>query len=307
MPQDMQDALSEGKISEGHTRPLLMLIDRPRAATLFKEIMLKRLTVRDTEMIARRIAVDRVRKKEYLFAPEILEMERELTEALGTRVAIEPKEHGGKLSIDYMSEEDLRAIFAHLAARVAAKNQPAQEPASQIAEATQSDVSSSEIAPAQELDDRSKEEKRLKTKTPSTQPAFLSSCYRVFLFSAPSSAPDMAARERCLGKVEPFLFGPRVLFCLDLYDVAVVELGIKRHHLAVYFSARDMIAEVGVYSVGKVYGCGVRGQVNHIAFRSKHKHAMRKDIAAHRGLKVGVIELVILKLFESHSGAASEP
>jgi ParB family chromosome partitioning protein len=160
MPQDMQDALAEGKISEGHTRPLLMLSDKPQEqATLFKEILLKRLTVRDTEMIARRIAVDRVRKKQYLFAPEILAMERELTEALGTRVAIEPKEHGGKLAIDYMSEEDLRAIFAHLAARVAAKNQPAQEPASQIAEATQSDVSSSEIAPAQELDDRSKEEK----------------------------------------------------------------------------------------------------------------------------------------------------
>jgi hypothetical protein len=47
--------------------------------------MLKRLTVRDSEMIARRIAVDKVRKKEYLFAPEILEMERELTSALGTR------------------------------------------------------------------------------------------------------------------------------------------------------------------------------------------------------------------------------
>ncbi len=29
MPQDMQQALAEGKISEGHTRPLLMLIDRP--------------------------------------------------------------------------------------------------------------------------------------------------------------------------------------------------------------------------------------------------------------------------------------
>jgi hypothetical protein len=83
--------------------------------------MLKRLTVRDTEMIARRIAFDKVRKKEYLFAPEILEMERELTEALGTRVAIEPKEHGGKLSIDFMSEEDLRAIFSHLASRIAAQ------------------------------------------------------------------------------------------------------------------------------------------------------------------------------------------
>lgn len=119
MPQEMQDALSEGKISEGHTRPLLMLTDRPEEQkTLFREILLKRLTVRDTESIARRIAVDRVRKKEYLYSPDVLAMEKELTETLGTRVAIETKENGGKLSIDFMGEDDLRALFARLQARL---------------------------------------------------------------------------------------------------------------------------------------------------------------------------------------------
>ena len=119
LPQSMQDALSAGRISEGHTRPLLMLADRPQEQeVLFKEVMLKKLTVRDTEAIARRIAYDRVRKKEYMYSPDILDMERQLGEALGTRVAIEPKENGGKLSIDYMSEDDLRVIFNHLAARL---------------------------------------------------------------------------------------------------------------------------------------------------------------------------------------------
>ena len=119
LPQEMQEALSEGKINEGNTRPLLMLTDRPQEqATLFREILLKKLTVRDTESIARRIAYDRVRKKEYLYSPQILEMERELTEALGTRVAIEPKENGGKLSIDFITEDDLRILFSQLAARV---------------------------------------------------------------------------------------------------------------------------------------------------------------------------------------------
>lgn len=125
MPQEMQQALSDGKISEGHTRPLLMLTDRPEEQnTLFREIMLKKLTVRDTESIARRIAFDKVRKKEYLYAPEILEMERELSTALGTRVAIETKENGGKLSIDFMGEDDLRILFAHLAARIAKQESP---------------------------------------------------------------------------------------------------------------------------------------------------------------------------------------
>jgi hypothetical protein len=75
--------------------------------------------VRDAESIARRIAFDRVRKKEYLYSPEIIEMERELGEALGTRVAIETKENGGKLSIDFTNEDDLRVIFNQLAAKIA--------------------------------------------------------------------------------------------------------------------------------------------------------------------------------------------
>ena len=151
MPEDMQQALTDGKISEGHTRPLLMLTDRPaEQQTLFREIMLKRLTVRDTESIARRIAYDRVRKKEYLYAPEILEMERELTEALGTRVAIEPKENGGKLSIDFMSEDDLRVLFAALANRIAKTKEaaPALPPSLEVV---------AEVA-QENLDDRSKEE-----------------------------------------------------------------------------------------------------------------------------------------------------
>ncbi|MGH7141499.1 MAG: ParB/RepB/Spo0J family partition protein, partial [Minisyncoccia bacterium] len=96
LPEEMQTALSEGRIVEGHTRPLLMLTDRPEEQrTLFREIILKKVTVRDAENIARRIAYDRVRKKEYLYSPELIAMEKELSDRLGTRVMIETKENGG--------------------------------------------------------------------------------------------------------------------------------------------------------------------------------------------------------------------
>lgn len=159
LPEEMQNALSEGKISEGHTRPLLMLIDRPQEQqTLFREIMLKRLTVRDTESIARRIAFDKVRKKEYLYAPEIMEMERELTEALGTRVAIETKENGGKLSIDFFSEDDLQVLFTKLASRIAEARAKAEAAASAV---VASEVVAQEVAAEDPIamDDRSKEER----------------------------------------------------------------------------------------------------------------------------------------------------
>ena len=112
LPQEILDALSAGKISEGHTRPILMLADRPEEQmVLFKEIMFKKMTVRDAEKVARKIAFDRVRKKEYLPDPEITEIEEKLQETLGTRVHIERKEQGGYITIDFFTNEDLRTIL----------------------------------------------------------------------------------------------------------------------------------------------------------------------------------------------------
>ncbi len=112
LPEDMLNALGDGKISEGHTRPLLMLADRPdEQLTLFKEIMFRKMTVRETERIARKIATDRVRKKETGADPELVEMERNLASSLGTRVHIEKLQSGGKLTIDFFSNDDLRAIL----------------------------------------------------------------------------------------------------------------------------------------------------------------------------------------------------
>ena len=112
LPQEMLDALSAGKISEGHTRPILMLADRPEQQNvLFKEIMYKKMTVRDAEKIARKIAFDRVRKKEYIPDPEITEMEDTLQQTLGTRVHIDRKENGGQIMIDFFSNDDLRMIL----------------------------------------------------------------------------------------------------------------------------------------------------------------------------------------------------
>lgn len=112
LPEEMLAALTEGKINEGHTRPLLMLTSRPQEqTTLFKEIMYKKVTVREAEGLARRIAYDRARKKEYAVDPELAAIEEKLREQLGTRVKIERSEAGGKILIDFFSNEDLRMLL----------------------------------------------------------------------------------------------------------------------------------------------------------------------------------------------------
>jgi ParB family chromosome partitioning protein len=112
LPEEIINGLSEGKISEGHTRPLLMLTDHPEEQlVLFKEIVYKKITVREAERLARKIAYDRVRKKEFMPDPEITELEEEFQEKLGTRVHIDRKELGGQIKIDFFSTDDLREIL----------------------------------------------------------------------------------------------------------------------------------------------------------------------------------------------------
>jgi ParB family chromosome partitioning protein len=112
LPEEIRMALAERKIAEGHTRPLMMLADRPaEQMTLFKEMIIKKLSVRESERIARGIATDKVRKKDMDFDPQIAQYQEKLAESLGTRVSIEKKEVGGKIVIDYFSPNDLQAIL----------------------------------------------------------------------------------------------------------------------------------------------------------------------------------------------------
>ena len=115
LPESMQDAIVNKEISEGHARTLLALNERPEEReTLFKEITLKKLSVRAAERIARSIAQERVRKH-HKKTPEMMEIEKSLTESLGTRVIIEASEEGGRLTIDFFSPEDLAAIVSSFA------------------------------------------------------------------------------------------------------------------------------------------------------------------------------------------------
>ena len=164
LSDEILTALSEGKITEGHTRPILMLADHPEEQmVLFKEIVYKKITVREAERLARKIAYDRVRKKEFMPDPEIIELEEEFQEKLGTRVHIDRKELGGQIKIDYFSTEDLRAILDlinkstiekkpnEMMDKYVTQNVPAPIPKA---------MEGGTLNPEMPLDDRSKEEKK---------------------------------------------------------------------------------------------------------------------------------------------------
>ncbi len=116
LPPHMLDHLRKRKMTEGHARTLLMLSDRPEEQeVLFREMLLKRLSVREVEKIARRIAADKVRRKEDNdFDDEILAIEKQFTESLGTRVQIQKTNFGGKLTIDYFDLGDLEQLLGKI-------------------------------------------------------------------------------------------------------------------------------------------------------------------------------------------------
>jgi ParB family chromosome partitioning protein len=157
LPDEILNALSEGKISEGHTRPLLMLSDRKEEqSVLFKEIMAKKLTVREAESLSRRVATEKIRNKEKYLDPQIIEMEKSFTESLGTRVRIEKHKEGGTVVIDFFNPDDLRALLEKL------NNQAAQMGVNpQAAAGAQTSVANeAQAVPEAAVDDRSYKEKQ---------------------------------------------------------------------------------------------------------------------------------------------------
>jgi len=126
LPEAIQQAVVGKELTEGHARALLMLSDRPEERdTLFREIVLKKTSVRVTEQLVRRIATDKIRKHDK--TPEIMNIEKSLTETLGTRVLIENRPNGGRVLIEFFSPEDLSHIVAALAAEQGQKTVDTEE------------------------------------------------------------------------------------------------------------------------------------------------------------------------------------
>lgn len=112
LPDHILDALSMGQISEGHTRPLLMLKERPdEQQTLFTQMTQGAgITVRDAETFARSIATEKQRKNKDL-DPEMKEIQQQLSSHLGTKVSIDKKTQGGKVTIEFGNRDDLRQLL----------------------------------------------------------------------------------------------------------------------------------------------------------------------------------------------------
>jgi ParB family chromosome partitioning protein len=111
----VQQALSEGDITEGHARSLVGTTPAVQRQ-LVETVVARGLSVRQTEELVRRLR-DRPSKSAKTAAPVDGEMERleeDLRLALGTKVSVARSRKGGRIVIEYYSDEEFSRLFDRL-------------------------------------------------------------------------------------------------------------------------------------------------------------------------------------------------
>ena len=112
LPDEIKRALAGDQISEGHARALLALNKRADQLKVLEAIVKRDLSVRQTEEMVRRVAAGaQPRRRGEPPSPETEALENEFRNALGTKVRLFRSKKGGKLVIQFYSEEELEAIY----------------------------------------------------------------------------------------------------------------------------------------------------------------------------------------------------
>ena len=120
LPDQVRARVATGELSMGHARALLAVEDTPVLLKAVDKVIAGGLSVRATEALARRLAAPPAAPHE---TPAIekdvhtRQAEERLRLALGTRVSIHRKGKGGRLEIEFVSEDELIRLYELLTER----------------------------------------------------------------------------------------------------------------------------------------------------------------------------------------------
>lgn len=116
-PEQVQQAIVDGEITEGHARAMLGLPTIDAQIEMLDLVREKSLNVRQTENLVRNWLKKPLEPKPERpgISTDMLRIESRLREALGTRVTLRAgAQSGGKIEIEYASDEELQAIYDRL-------------------------------------------------------------------------------------------------------------------------------------------------------------------------------------------------
>ena len=111
----VKQALVDGQITEGHARAMLRLASAGSQEELLKKVVTLDLSVRQTEMLARKYSGQKpASKKKASRNADVSDVERRLRSSLGTKVSLKHGKKGGTVTIYYYSNEELDSLLEKL-------------------------------------------------------------------------------------------------------------------------------------------------------------------------------------------------
>jgi ParB family transcriptional regulator, chromosome partitioning protein len=113
LPVEIQRAIIENKITEGHAKAILAMPNPEKQRALFEMIVKQNLTVRQVEDKTKEVSV-RSHKRAVNADPETKELENKLMGLFGTKVKVSKSGGGGRIIIEYYSDEELDSIIGKI-------------------------------------------------------------------------------------------------------------------------------------------------------------------------------------------------
>jgi ParB family transcriptional regulator, chromosome partitioning protein len=108
---ETREAIVDGKISEGHGRALAAITIPELQRAVLQVVVDRHLSVRQTEeLVRRKREPTRIRQRKPL-SDDLADLEAQLRGVLATRVGIVRTRRGGRLVIDFFSDEELDRIY----------------------------------------------------------------------------------------------------------------------------------------------------------------------------------------------------
>src|SRR5690606_35128222 len=117
LADEVKGLVERREIEMGHARALLALEDRRRQAEVAALVAAKKLSVRETEALVRRLVSAPTARPAPAVRPDpnVRKLESELSEKLGAKVRVQHSGSGkGKLVISYHSLDELDGILEHI-------------------------------------------------------------------------------------------------------------------------------------------------------------------------------------------------
>ena len=116
LPDDVQQWVSDGRLSMGHARAILGAEQVAEQRDVAQRVVDRDLSVRETEALVRRLGRPAVGREPTGTDANTRAAEERLKLALGTRVQIVRKANGGHIEIAFTSEDELQRLYEQLLA-----------------------------------------------------------------------------------------------------------------------------------------------------------------------------------------------